>query len=304
MNWKYKAFLQKSFDVIPFGRNLNYFMQRNITKNLPVDNDTFFQKFQFSFAQHEKIGQISSLDMDNNKSLEFGAGWDLLTPLSYYMLGVKEQIVIDLFHNMKTDLINNSIQRFVENKSELEKEYSVLLKNIPHGTISGYEDLNDNFGIKYMAPVNAAATGFEDNSFDYITSLSTLEHVPESEIKGILDECYRILKPGGVLSCIVDLRDHYSYFDQSISIYNFLQYSDKQWNLYNHNLQYQNRLRNKDYKNIVNSTKFRIAEYNISEYDSVEKEQLNNLDLSVRYMNNSIDDMGIKEIWMLLSKDK
>ncbi|MCK5742855.1 MAG: class I SAM-dependent methyltransferase, partial [Chlorobi bacterium] len=209
-----------------------------------------------------------------------------------------------LFHNMKTDLINNSIQRFVENKSELEKEYSVLLKNIPHGTISGYEDLNDNFGIKYMAPVNAAATGFEDNSFDYITSLSTLEHVPESEIKGILDECYRILKPGGVLSCIVDLRDHYSYFDQSISIYNFLQYSDKQWNLYNHNLQYQNRLRNKDYKNIVNSTKFRIAEYNISEYDSVEKEQLNNLDLSVRYMNNSIDDMGIKEIWMLLSKDK
>ena len=188
MNWKYKAFLQKSFDIIPFGRNLNYFMQRNITKNLPVDDDTFFQKFQFSFAQHEKIGKISSLDMNNIKSLEFGAGWDLLTPLSYYMLAVKEQIVIDLFHNMKTDLINNSIERFGANKSELEKEYSVSLKDIPHGTISGYEDLNDNFGIKYMAPVNAAKTGFDDNSFDYITSLSTLEHVPESEIKGILDE--------------------------------------------------------------------------------------------------------------------
>ncbi|MDA3843063.1 MAG: class I SAM-dependent methyltransferase [Candidatus Kapabacteria bacterium] len=304
MNWKYKAFLQKSFDMIPFGRNLNYFMQRNITKNLPVDDNTFFQKFKFSFAQHKKIGQISSLDMKNIKSLEFGAGWDLLTPLSYYMLAVKEQIVIDLFHNMKTDLINNSIQRFVENKSELEKKHSLLLRDIPDKTISGYEDLNDNFGIKYMAPVNAAKTGFEDNSFDYITSLSTLEHVPESEINGILNECYRILKPGGVLSCIVDLRDHYSYFDQSISIYNFLKYSDKQWKLYNHDLQYQNRLRNSDYKDIVNSTKFRIAEYNISECDSVEKEQLENLALNDKYINNSIDDMGIKEIWMLLVKDK
>ena len=304
MNWKYKAFLQKSFDIIPFGRSLNYFMQRNITKNLPVDDDTFFQKFKFSFNQHEKIGEISSLDMNSIKSLEFGAGWDMLTPLSYFMLGVKEQFVIDLFHNMKTDLINDSIHRFVENKSALEKEYSVSLKDMPHGTISGYKDLNDKFGIKYMAPVNAAETGFEDDSFDYISSLSTLEHVPGNEIKRILDECYRILKPGGILSCIIDLRDHYSYFDQSISIYNFLQYSEKQWDLYNHDLQYQNRLRNSDYKNIIDSTEFKTIEYNITENDSAEKEQLNNLDLSDQYINHSRDDLGIKEIWVLLTKDK
>lgn len=302
MNWKYKAFIQKALDTIPFGRKLNYFMQRNITKNLPVSNATFFEKFDFSYSQLEKIRQFLPLNPDKLKSLEFGAGWDMLTPLSYYLMGVKEQLVIDLYYNMKTDLINNSIQRFADNKETLEDRYNISLEDINRAEIKDFDDLKDNFGIAYMAPVNAAVSGFEDNSFDYITSLSTLEHVPEKDIKPILDECFRILKPGGIFSSIIDLRDHYSYFDRDISIYNFLQFSEKEWKKYNHNLQYQNRLRNKEYKALIESSKFNVMEYLTAKYDEKEKSALERLHLDGKFSNNSPEDNGIKQIWAILQK--
>jgi predicted SAM-dependent methyltransferase len=46
---------------------------------------------------------------------------------------------------------------------------------------------------------------FPDNSVDFIYSSHFLEHFQTSEIKSILKECYRILKPGGKISaCIPD----------------------------------------------------------------------------------------------------
>ncbi|MEA3336348.1 MAG: class I SAM-dependent methyltransferase [Chloroflexota bacterium] len=38
---------------------------------------------------------------------------------------------------------------------------------------------------------------FDDNSFDLITLLDTVEHVPNEH--GVFSECYRVLKPGGKL---------------------------------------------------------------------------------------------------------
>lgn len=44
---------------------------------------------------------------------------------------------------------------------------------------------------------NALDTGFEDNSFDWVWSLESGEHMPDK--KQFLRECYRVLQPGGKL---------------------------------------------------------------------------------------------------------
>lgn len=44
---------------------------------------------------------------------------------------------------------------------------------------------------------------FPDNSIDFIYSSHFLEHFQTLEIKSILKECYRILKPGGKISSVV-----------------------------------------------------------------------------------------------------
>jgi SAM-dependent methyltransferase len=50
---------------------------------------------------------------------------------------------------------------------------------------------------------------FNDNVFDFITSNSSLEHIPDYQ--KVIDECYRVLKPGGVFYLCVPLvcRQHH-----------------------------------------------------------------------------------------------
>jgi SAM-dependent methyltransferase len=51
-----------------------------------------------------------------------------------------------------------------------------------------------------QTPIQQA--GLADNSFDKIFSFCVIEHIPEH--KEVLDHCYRILKPGGMISFSVD----------------------------------------------------------------------------------------------------
>ena len=57
-----------------------------------------------------------------------------------------------------------------------------------------------------------AATNFEDNSFDRIYTTESLSHA--RDVKQVISEFYRILKPGGMLVCAEYEMDH-QHFDQA-----------------------------------------------------------------------------------------
>lgn len=82
MNWVIKAYLQKSLSYLPTGGKANYLLKRHITKGLPVKDEEFFEKvlvaiYHFnSYLEYCQPENLSSAFF-----YEFGAGWDLLTPL-------------------------------------------------------------------------------------------------------------------------------------------------------------------------------------------------------------------------------
>lgn len=45
----------------------------------------------------------------------------------------------------------------------------------------------------------------EPESFDIIFSVSVVEHIPNDELKNFVDDCWRILKPGGIMIHAVDM---------------------------------------------------------------------------------------------------
>ena len=51
----------------------------------------------------------------------------------------------------------------------------------------------------HFSQQNAESLDFPDNSFDVVTSSYLLHELPVSATKAILRECYRVLKPGGVM---------------------------------------------------------------------------------------------------------
>ncbi|HYG16485.1 MAG TPA: methyltransferase domain-containing protein [Bacteroidia bacterium] len=234
MNWKIKAALQKVISHLPFAQGINYFMQRYFTGNLPMDSGILEQKRVAVQKHFSVIRQYWPDNVDSINVYEFGAGYDMAIPLGLYFSGIRHQVVTDIKSLIKPDLVQDAYQRLNPASQNI-----ISINNA--AALMG-------FGIAYRVPVIPSATGLPAANFDFIHSTDTLEHIPAGEVLPILEECYRLLKQGGVISCIIDLQDHYAYFDKSLSPFNFYNYPERKWNrLYNNYLQYQNRLRVNDF---------------------------------------------------------
>jgi len=163
--------------------------------------------------------------------------------------------------------------------------------------------LRQYYGIEYLAPCDARNTHFESNSINFITSTNTLEHIPLQDTQAILKECYRLLKPDGLMSFIIGYRDHYSFFDKSISVYNFLRYSDFIWKIFNPSLHYQNRLRHKDYLNLIKSAGFTILEEHLSKTTEDDIKEIKKINLAEIFKEKyKLDELILRYSHLILGK--
>lgn len=255
MNWKTKAALQKLISRLPAAERINYFLQTRITRNLPMSDEVFGQKVKAA-QQHLAAFKGHHENLEEGIVYEFGGGYDLAVPLLLHKAGIKQQFVTDIKPLLKTTLVADAARR---------------------AGLSAGDELSA-FGISYKAPFDARKTNLETASVSYIHSTDTLEHIPAEDILLILQECYRILKPGGVISCVIDLQDHYAYFDKNLSRFNFYGYGENEWQRkYNNSLQYQNRLLADDYYKLFALAGFAPIQI---EFEKANNEELNGVRLS------------------------
>ena len=290
MNWKYKALLQWGLSHLPAGERLNYVFQRRVTRNLPVDESTFTSRVMAARQHLDGIRRHSSRPLSTLTFFEFGAGWDLIVPLTLYGLGVDRQILVDIRSLIRPDLIANTIERLPSVEPALPRRPGSV--NSAEGTIT--RALQQQFGIDYRAPADARATGLEAGSIDAITSTNTLEHIPPREIAALLRECYRILRPGGLMSLDIDYQDHYSYFDHGITVYNFLRYSSRKWSFYSPSLHYQNRLRHPQYVDLVLSAGFKILEENRTDGSPADLDALARIPVDAQFRQYAPRDLAVR----------
>ncbi len=94
---------------------------------------------------------------------------------------------------------------------------------------------------------DARKINLSEKSVDFICSNNTFKHVYPDILEAILSEFKRIIKTDGMMSHFIDMSDHFAHFDNSISIYNFLQFTEKQWRWIDNSIQPQNRMRFQQY---------------------------------------------------------
>ena len=161
------------------------------------------------------------------------------------------------------------------------------------GPIRRLDELEERFGIRYLAPCDARETGLPDKSVDFVSSTDTCEHIPGDDLGLIFRESRRLLRPGGAFSCRIDLQDHYAYFDRSLSKYNFLRYSDRTWRLVNSPLHYQNRLRSPEYLQLVLRAGFELVVEKPSGPSEAGLKELESLPLAPRFRRFPPEELGV-----------
>jgi SAM-dependent methyltransferase len=222
-------------------------VHRHVLHTLPTPEPAFRTKFSYALAHFNAFRAHSQVEPRDARFYEFGAGWDLIVPLSYAALGVDSQLIVDIASIARLELVDETIRRLSTLRAELEREAERPLRELGPASVSTLSELRARFGIDYVAPRDARATGLPSASFDFVSNTNTLEHVPAEDLVPLLAECRRLLRPEGVLSCRIDLRDHASYADARVSAYDFLRFSPRTWRVINAPLAYQNRLRRPDY---------------------------------------------------------
>jgi SAM-dependent methyltransferase len=293
MRWLAKAALQRTLGVLPQGERLNYVFQRHILHSFPVGDGAYRQKFTRAvnhLGSYEEYGP--DVPAAEATFYEFGAGWDLAIPISYALLGVGRQIVIDIRPSARIELINETIAALDRLRPELTEIADRPLRE-SGGPIRSIGELELRFGIHYLAPCDARGTRLDGGQVDFISSTDTCEHIPADDLAEVFVECRRLLKPRGAFSCRIDLQDHYSYFDGSLSRYHFLRFSDPVWALVNSPLHYQNRLRAPEYLRLVREAGFEVVLERPSGPSEEGRTELEATPLADRFRGYSVDELGV-----------
>ncbi|HYX75838.1 MAG TPA: class I SAM-dependent methyltransferase [Gaiellaceae bacterium] len=286
MRWLAKAGLQRGLGALPQGERLNYVFQRRVLRSLPAGDNALRQKLTRARQHVEAYREHGpGTPLGEACFYEFGAGWDLAIPLAYAMLGVGRQVLVDIRPSARVELVNDSIAALERVQDEEPRSLG--------GPVSSLAELEPRFGIRYLAPCDARATGLPESSIDFVSSTDTCEHIPGDELAAIFRESFRLLRPGGAFSCRIDLQDHYAYFDRSLSRYHFLRFSDRAWGLVNSPLHFQNRLRAPDYERLVRDAGFELPVWRPSGPSDEGREELRALPLAERFRGYSEDELGV-----------
>jgi hypothetical protein len=293
MRWLAKAALQRALGPLPQGERLNYVFQRHVLRSLPAGDAALRRKFARAL-QHLGVYREHGPGVEPAEACfyEFGAGWDLAIPLAYALLGVGRQVLVDIRPSARIELVNDSLSGLGRLRSELEVEAGRELAPLG-GPIGALGELEPRFGIRYLAPCDARATGLPAGSIEFASSTDTCEHIPGPDLGAIFHETRRLLSPGGAFSCRIDLQDHYAYFDPSLSRYNFLRFSDRAWSLVNSPLHHQNRLRSPDYLRLVRDAGFELVVERPSGPSAEGVAELRALPLAERFRGYSEEELGV-----------
>ena len=279
VNWKAKAFFGWVLSALPGGSTLYYLAQRHLLRSLPMPEQDFRIRVEAACWHLGNYQQHGRQPLGDATFLEFGTGWDLVIPMVLASAGVGHQVLLDRERLARVELVDSSLARL----------HAIVPADIrcTVGTLPDLARLPDSgprpgtlapflagLGIEYRAPADARATGLPDTVCDAVTNTATLEHIPEAAIAQIMPEMFRVLRPGGLLSCEIDLSDHFSHSDPSISPWHFLRYSERTWRWLNSDLLYQNRLRASAHIALIQAAGFEIIQLERGFPSGVDVEQM------------------------------
>lgn len=301
MHWRVKGAIQKALGYLPFGERLHYELQKRAGGLRDFDGELAAKIEDWRLM----LGHLRSVGMPvaGSRFLEMGTGWYPTFPFCLFLGGAQRVFTVDLNRYMKPELtlrMAEALARFVPVLAEASGREEREVADA-HGALvtalRGGATVEDATGgaVAYRAPSDAAATALPAGELDVVFSNSVLEHVPGPVIELCFVEARRILRSGGVVFHSVNCGDHYAYTDRTIHQLNYLQFSDADWERWNNDFLYQNRLRSIDLVAMARTAGFAI-EVDTSRPHPIRLQQLDQIKVHPQFARYSREQLAITSI--------
>ena len=189
-----------------------------IWKNLNIFKHGQMESFEYSRKIFE--GHFNDMNkvikIKNPIIMEIGPGDSLFSMVYSRKYSSEKFFFIDV-----DNFASNNIKLYYQLQKKLEKDnfFSIILKK----AFKDFDDVLQFYNARYLISGLESFRKIDDSSIDYIFSHSVMEHVRKNQLKQLIKEMYRILKPQGVISHNINYKDH---LGESL---NNLRFSEQIW---------------------------------------------------------------------------
>lgn len=202
-----------------------YHLLQNIGGKLTLEDK--IRSTNDSYQTILRILRDNNVSIEGKKVAELGSGWVPIFPYQLILDGKATQVdTYDINEHYSTKEVKK-LNSYYSSKYTVETESKSkypLLKNI------------------FYYPKTDICNG-DLNDVDLIVSRFVLEHVPPGEITKMHQFMLASLKSGSHILHLISPSDHRAYQDSSLSLQDFLKYSEAEWNQIQTKFDYHNRLR-------------------------------------------------------------
>lgn len=265
--WILKAVVQKTISFLPYKHRINFLFQKYITKGVQLSDAYFLDKL-IHFKHHQGFAQKYMDQVAGKKVFELGTGWYPVVPVAFFLNSAAAVKTVDIAGLLSRQGLLQTIEKFIAyhqaghlsevlvyDVGQIEM-LQALLEQAPNLELHALlKQLNIDYTVGDAAEIDTAPA-----TFDLLISNNTFEHVYPKDLKRLLSKFKQLLKPDGLMVHFVDMSDHFAHLDQTITIYNFLQFSEEQWQRIDNNIQPQNRWRINQYRNLYQELGIPITE--------------------------------------------
>jgi len=280
---KLKTFIFKTLDILPdkIGYKIYHLFQEITLKDI-----TFYEKSnRKSINQIKNILKTKGVNVKGKNVIEIGSGWFPIMPYLF-----------------KSELKVNKIYSYDINKHYSKKRSLITSKLFSYQIKDQNESYLPNF-IEYFPYTNISKTAVNFKPI-LVFSRFVLEHIEKDELlkihKNLYDQTSKKLK----IIHLISPSDHRAYSDNRLSHYDFLKYSQKEWNTIQTKFDFHNRLRLPDYIEIFKKSGFKIE---LLKYSKVKKhtekhERFKKIKLHEDFKKYSEEELLASSITVLLKK--
>lgn len=200
--------------------------------------------------------------IEGMRVLEIGSGWIPVAPLVYRLAGAREVILSDEHRLLHPKSLEAAVSFLLAREERLVRELGITdarMKGVLGVPLTGGLDaMLEALGLAYIVPLGRETL---KGPIDLAYSHTVLEHIPSAALAEIFALVRERLTPGGMFCNGIDNSDHRRAYDESISLVDFLRYSEFGWKLLCINPQdYTNRLRHSDYLALLEDAGFAVTD--------------------------------------------
>lgn len=287
MKHQIKTSIFKFLAYLPGNLGMNlYHLLQNFSENKNLDIKV--KSSEDTFTTFASLTQKLSIPIQNSTIIEIGSGWLPIMPYFFIYKGLASKVyTYDLNQHYQSKAISNFNAVFASSYNEDIKASSTNTFPLPEQV---HYFPNQNI-IKATLPKQAI-----------VFSRFVLEHVTPNDIVAMHEKFKKELEKGSYVVHFISPSDHRAYSDSSLSLQDFLKYSQQEWDAIQTKFDYHNRLRLPQYLKIFTDLGYDILHHSFDavKAGSKQQEMFQKLALHPDYKNYSEAELTAGNIQIVL----